>query len=298
MLTGQDTEESARRRQYSLQTRVQRLVAAFAALAAFICFVGTSVGAQRQISSGTELTLTWSDCGGAAAAGRVIAVDASKIVVGQTTVVPVTVAVEEAVPAGDVVVNATTWSQALQIMTLQDDVCSPANGVLHLGHMYLGKLHYTGLRCPVQKGPLTFSVKMTLTPPFYAPKSFKETFTNITASAPGRGQIFCATLRTFDPADPELPEEKRGGGLLLGATGHQSAGGVVMAANGHPVAGYAMARKDDNTKESGGGSRLATGALLLTGHDTAAGLNMAKHDHALAGVMVARPRRAVLSNGW
>jgi hypothetical protein len=288
MLTGHDTENAPRRHPL-LNTRALPLLAAFAVLAAVICFVGTSVGPQRQISSGTELTLTWSDCGGAEAAGRVVAVDASKIVVGATTVVPVTVAVEEAVPAADVVVNATTWSEGLQLMTLQDDVCAPANGLLHLGRMYLGKLHFTGLSCPVQKGPLTFSVKMALTPPLYAPKSFKRTVTNITASAPGRGQIFCATLRTFDPADSELPEEKRGSALLLGATGHQSASGVVMASNGHPVAGYAVARKEDDSRESGGGSRLVTGALLVTGHDQAAGINMARHDHAMAGVLVARP---------
>jgi len=130
---------------------------------------------------------------------------------------------------------------------------------------------------------------MTLTPPFYAPKNFKTTITNITASAPGRGQLFCATLLTSDSADTEVPTEKRGEGLLLGATGHKSAGGVVMAANGHPIAGYAMARKDEDTKESGSGSRIVTSALLMTGHDKAAALNLAKHDHPLAAVAVAKP---------
>jgi len=285
--------EGAPRRAYSVRARVLRFVVAFALVAALVCLAGTSLAPERQIVKGTALTLTWRDCGGPGAAGRVTAVDATNIIVGQTSIVPISVTVDEVLPPGNVVVNATTWSQALQIMTMEGDVCSPARGMLHLGHMYLGRLHFGGLQCPVGKGDLSFSIQMTLTPPIYAPRTFKSTVTNITASAPGRGQIFCATLYTHDPADaesPQPPEEKRGGGLLLGATGHQTAGGVVMASNGHPVAGFGMAKQGEGTtKESGGGSRLATGALLATGHDTAAGYNMASHGHTLAGILVARP---------
>lgn len=106
------------------------------------------------------------------------------MVIGQTSIVPISVSVDEALPPGNFIVNATTWSQGLQIMMMQGDVCEPANGVLHLGRMYLGRLHYTGLRCYVEKGPLFFSIQLTLTPPFYAARGYKSTVTNLTRPRP------------------------------------------------------------------------------------------------------------------
>ena len=185
-------------------------LATAAALALGACgLLGRAAVPDRSIVIGTRLSLSWHDCGGPEAVGRVAWVGASSVVVGESSFVPVSVSVSEPLPAEAVIVNATTWSQELQLMTLEGSVCTPSRGVLHLGRMYLGKLHYSGLACPLMEEgagpwprPLNFSVRMHLTPPFYAPPGFKTTLTNITASAPGRGQLFCATLTTHDPTDP------------------------------------------------------------------------------------------------
>ena len=162
----------------------------------------------RQVGIGTPLSLTWRDCGGPDVLGRVTRVSRSEVVVGKKTAIPIEVEVGERIEEEAVMLNATMWSQGLPLLSLAGDVCTSQNGMLHLGEMYLGKLHYSGLRCPVEPSSLRFTVQITLSPPFYAPGGFKNTLTEITARSPGRGQLFCMTLRTYDPADPD-PEFER-----------------------------------------------------------------------------------------
>merc|ERR1719439_139438 len=98
-------------------------LAAAAALALGACaLLGRAAVPDRSIVIGTRLSLSWHDCGGPEAVGRVAWVGASSVVVGESSFVPVSVS-----------------------------VCAPSRGVLHLGRMYLGKLHYSGLACPLME---------------------------------------------------------------------------------------------------------------------------------------------------